>query len=291
MAVAIGGQAAKVRPGGILQAGCAAAAYAALGLAASRQGLWQGLAGQPLVLGLLVLLATLTFLALTVLTISGLVLARMPAWAEALGAVACGALWWAARHSGLPLLTDVLLILAAGLFGALLSRIVREKDILLPVALAAVLVDTWGVYLGFVSDISKTHPQVVAQLSASVPVAGKAMTALPVLGSIGVGDFAFMGLFLAAVARLRLRWRETLVWLVALLVLGPTLVMAVAALLGHPLEVLPGLVFIVIAVVAANRKHLALNRAEWFALLYTVLVVLGVIGTYSLVRALMHRAS
>lgn len=280
-----------MRPAGIVQAACAAAAYAALGWVGSRPESWKALEGRPFILAGAVLLATLIFLGLAVLTIAGLALARIGPWAEALAAVVCGGLWWAARKSGLPLLTDVLLILGAGLFGCLVSRIVREKAILLPVALTAVLVDTWGVYFGFVSDVSRHQPQVVSQLSAPLPVAAKALSAVPVLGSIGVGDFAFLGLFLAATARLGLQWRGTLAWVLGLLLVGPTAIMGISAAFGYQLDVLPGLFFLAVALVAANRRHFALKRPEWFALLYTVLVVLSVIGLYTLTRVLLRRGT
>lgn len=185
------------------------------------------------------------------------------------------------------MLADVALIIGAGLFGALASLIVREKDLLLPVALTAVIVDVWGVYWGFVAEVTKTAPQIASSLSAAVPVAAKAMVPVPVLGSVGIGDFAFCGLFLSVVWRFGLEWRPTLAYIVLAVSLGPMVAMGLPALFGYSLDTLPGLPFIAIAVVGASRRHLQVPRAMKFALLYTALLTGGVIAAYTAARALL----
>ena len=76
-----------MRPAGIVQAACSAAAYGALGWVTSRPESWKALEGRPFILAGAVLFATLIFLGLAVLTIAGLALARIGPWAEALAAV------------------------------------------------------------------------------------------------------------------------------------------------------------------------------------------------------------
>ena len=186
----------------------------------------------------------------------------------------------------MPMLADIALILGAGLIGALVSRIIREKDLLLPVALTAVIVDIWGVYWGFVSDVSKSAPAVVASLSAAVPVAAKDMVPFPMLGSVGIGDFAFAGLFLAVVWRMGMEWKRTLAYILIALVVGPIVFMGVPSLLNYRLDVLPGLPFIAVAVIIACRRHLQMSRATAFALLYTALLTGGILGAYTGARAL-----
>ena len=181
-----------------------------------------------------------------------------------------GAAFGAARLGHVAAVGDLLLVIGATFMGALASRVVRERNMLVPVAVAAAAVDTWGVYWGFVAKVAEKAPQVVAQFSAAVPVA--ALVEVPLLKSIGVGDFLFMGLFVAAVYRMHLNVRATLWALFAVFLVVPV----VFSIAGVP--ALPGLPFLGLAVLAANWRHFRFSRAEKFALLYATLAVAALIG-------------
>jgi hypothetical protein len=167
----------------------------------------------------------------------------------------------------LELIGDLCLFIAATFFGVLASRIIKERNIVVPVAAAAAAVDTFGVYWGPVAEIARRAPHLAKQLSAAVPGSNIPEAPIPQLGYIGVGDFLFMGLFVAAVYRLGMNARGTL----RALFLAFLAVPVVFALTNLP--ALPGLVFLGLAVVAANRRYFSFSRAEKFALAYAAVVV------------------
>jgi hypothetical protein len=172
-----------------------------------------------------------------------------------------------ARNIFLELVGDLCLFMAAAFFGVLASRIIRERNILVPVAFAAAAVDTFGVYWGPVAEIARRAPHLVKQLSAAVPGSTIPQAPIPQLGYVGVGDFLFMGLFVAAIYRLGMNARGTL-WALFLAFLAVPVVFAVTNL-----PALPGLVFLGLAVVAANWRYFSFSRAEKFALLYAAVAV------------------
>jgi hypothetical protein len=276
-----------LRAAGLLQTAAAAAVYVLLGWVASRSEIWAAIERSLPLLIAGAIIATGLFLALALFAIAGIVRAELKPWQQILGLVLCAAVGVSGRKLHAPMAADIALILGAGLFGALLSRIIREKDLLLPVALTAVIVDTWGVYWGFVADLSKSAPKVVSNFSASVPVAAKSMVPIPMLGSVGIGDFLFIGLFLAVVWRLQLEWRRTIEYILIAMLLGPIVLLGVPALLHFNLQALPGLPLIVVAVVIACRRHLPMTRTTAFALLYTALVTCGILGAYVAGRAIL----
>ena len=201
-----------------------------------------------------------------------------------LSLAAAGAKIGAVRLSSnlfLELIGDLCLFVAAILFGVLASRIIRERNILVPVAVAAAAVDTFGVYWGPVAEITKRAPELAKHLSAAVPGADIPAIPVPQLSYIGVGDFLFMGLFVAAVYRLGLNRRGTL-WALFIAFL---IVPGVFAITNLP--ALPGLVFLGLAVVIANWRYFRFSRAEKFALLYAgIAVVVLIMLVWGLKQAL-----
>jgi len=205
----------------------------------------------------------------------GLVVRLPLSWQAQLGLTAASGLASAgAKVAGVTLVGDLFLFIAATFFGALVSRLIKERNLVVPVAVVAGAVDTYGVYWGFVAMVAERAPKIVQQLSAAVPGAAVPGMLVPLLSAIGIGDFLFMGLFVGAVHRLGMNMRATLWALFAILVIVPV----VFAIIGVPAPVLPGLVFVGIAVLAANWRHFHFSRAEKFALLYATAAVAAVIA-------------
>jgi len=255
----------------------AAAAYLLLGLLGESE---RWVAAVPAWLALAIALAAGgAFVAIAVAMVA--LICRLPlTWMAQLGlAAAFGAACAAARIAHISLLGDLLLVVAATFVGALVSRVVRESNMLVPVVVAAAVVDTWGVYWGFVAEMSKRAPQVVKHFSATVPAATAVETPVPLLGAVGIGDFLFMGLFVAAVYRLHMSARATL-WALFVALLAVPVVFGLADILagGPVVPALPGLPFLGLGVVVANWGHFRFSRAEKFALLYAAVAVGGVIG-------------
>jgi hypothetical protein len=188
----------------------------------------------------------------------------------------------ASEGSPIALVRSVALMIAATAFGVMASRIVRERNLLVPVAVVAGAVDIWGVYFGFVAEVQKKAPEIAQHLSAAVPAASAAQVPVPLLSAVGPGDFLFMGLFVAAVRRLRMNLRATLWALFVAFLIVP----AVFAVAGLP--ALPGLPFIGVAVIVANWRHFRFSRAEKFAVLYAVLGIAAAVGVGLGVRELLR---
>ncbi len=150
--------------------------------------------------------------------------------------------------------------------GILLSRIVREANVLLPVALVAMPIDYLGAMtpIGFTQNAVQQHPEVVRAVSIPVPMVG----GLHTIGFIGPGDALFLAFFLGIVQRLNLNMRGTFWGMYGLLTLTMLIVLRtnvnIAALIPMGL-----------AVLIANWRAFRLQRSEVFATLYALIVVLG----------------
>jgi prepilin signal peptidase PulO-like enzyme (type II secretory pathway) len=233
------------------------------------------LAGLPYVKGLppLVgtLVATVLFLLLALLIIHDL--ARLPlAPLYDLAGVVIGLGAWfevsglARHHATLrPLLgaaSGVLFLLACVFCGRLLSLIVRERNILLPVAIMAGLADLYTVFFGFTGKTLAHAPRLVEKLSVGIPKVGSATGAtggagLSHIATAGLGDFIFLAFFFVAVHRFQLRDKRTF-WAI----FGCLLAGMVAVLLIPSLPALPLLPFIVVGFLVANAGAFKLSRTE-----------------------------
>jgi hypothetical protein len=163
--------------------------------------------------------------------------------------------------------------LACSFFGIALSRIVREPNVLLPVALVAMPVDYIGAMtnIGFTQNVVRSHPQIVQAVSVPVPTVG----GLQPIGFIGPGDALFLAFFLAAVLRLNLNIRGTFWWMYGLL----TGTMLTVLLTGINVA---ALVPMGLAVLIANGRQMRLQRSEVFATTYAVaLILLLVVAFYT----------
>jgi hypothetical protein len=203
--------------------------------------------------------------------------------------VVFGGCFGAARLAHLQLAGDALLVIAAVFAGRLVSRMLREPSILVPVAVVAAAVDFWGVYWGFVAHVSKVAPKVAQSFSAPVPQIANMPVQVPMVGAVGIGDFLFLALFVAALYRLGLSLKRTFWALVIALTAGPTLAFVISRFVFHyELKALPGLPFIGLAVLAANWRQVRPSREERVALLYAAATVAAVIGVYVGIRHVVH---
>ena len=179
-----------------------------------------------------------------------------------------------------PLLMGLTITLAFGFFGILLSRIIREPNVLLPVALVAMPIDYLGAMtpIGFTQNAVTTNPALVRALSVPVPSVGgggQPHGGIHPIAFIGPGDALFMAFFFAVVLRLDLNVRGTFWWMYGLLTATMLLVLFsnvnIAALIPMGL-----------AVLIANGRFFKLKREEAFATLYAGLLIIAlVIGFYA----------
>lgn len=128
----------------------------------------------------------------------------------------------AISQQGLPMWT-------VGL-GAGLALLLKDKNMLLPVAIFLALFDIFLVFtpVGFVQQLMKSHPKLLPAMAHQIPqVATKPQeTGVPVgtFAYIGPADFLFMGMFFVAVFRFGMRTKETFRWLLVALALYLSLI-------------------------------------------------------------------
>ncbi|MFQ3610724.1 MAG: hypothetical protein SNJ72_04425 [Fimbriimonadales bacterium] len=170
----------------------------------------------------------------------------------------------------------LLLVSAVGL-GTLLSRIVREKNLLVPVVPFAAMVDVLTVLApgGFVKRVMEQAPEIAERASVAVTAVPSAMETfervVPIV-IIGVGDFVFLALYAACLWRFQLRVRPTAIGLFLVLWVYLMIVM-----LGYAPK-LPALVPMAVAFLAINWREFRLSPQEKFASLLVVGLVIGFIG-------------
>lgn len=172
------------------------------------------------------------------------------------------------------LLLGLFITLACTFFGILLSRIVREANILLPVALIAMPIDYIGAMtpIGFTQNAVAQHPGIVHAVSVPVPTVG----GLHPISYIGPGDALFMAFFFAVVLRLGMNDRGTFWWMYGFLTIAMLLVLAL------PDFNIAALVPMGLAVLVANWRAFRLKRAEAFAVLYAGSLVLALVTGFYL---------
>ncbi len=159
---------------------------------------------------------------------------------------------------------NLFLPVAAALVGAGVGRVIRHPNTLLAAAGFAVFFDIVMVTMGTVAVLLKNNSRIVTAFSVGGGVAGGpplsrpgfAPPPPPLTGvTIGPADVLFLGLFLSAIAYLRLSERATLVWMFGLL----TLALVFVELRGLPI---PALAPMGVAVLLANARHAAFSRQE-----------------------------
>lgn len=201
----------------------------------------------------------------------------------------------------LGIIVPFFLICAGTFFGRLIANVIRERAILLPVALISGMIDLWGVYWGPVSAMSESAPAAVsgigsaATVSASVPQVAVDHLSGPLAilaqitppDTIGIGDFVFLALFMTCAYKLGFSARRTMWGIFTGLLLASTIMSFDGlTLFGHDftIDYLPGLLFICGGVVLFNLRTWKLSRQEWAMTGVLVAILAGLIG-WGIVRA------
>ena len=233
----------------------------------------------------LVLSSTLTFMLLQLWLAQAVAAARPRPLLCGGAAVVCALLWGLFARLATPygphppvLLTFVLgfaVTLGCTFLGILLSRIIREQNVLLPVAIVAMPIDFLGAMtpIGFTAHVVAQHPDFVKHVSVPVPGVGSATHygGLAPIGFIGPGDVLFVAFFFAVVLRLHMNVRGTFWWIYGLLTVTMLFVLSpygfnIAALVPMGL-----------AVLIANLRFFKLRREEVFATLYAGLLIVALV--------------
>jgi hypothetical protein len=147
--------------------------------------------------------------------------------------------------------------------GAMIASLLREKNILIPVAIFLV---SWDIFLvlsptGFTQKMMKSAPAVLQQGGLSLPKsqAGGATVSTvtnAVAGYVGPADLVFLGAFFLAMFRFKMKPDKTFRVLVPVLIAYMVIVLATGISL-------PALVPIGIVVLAVNWSEFKLTKDEW----------------------------
>ncbi len=164
-----------------------------------------------------------------------------------------------------------LLMLSAIGLGCLLSRIIRERNLLVPVVPFAALIDALTVLtpVGFVKRVMETAPAVLERAAvailASPGLATPAVKRVVPIALVGAGDFVFLALYAACLYRFGLRPFATAVGL--FLTLWAYLVLVMVGVT----PALPALVPMAVVILAVNWRAFQLSRQEKWASLLVLL--------------------
>ena len=178
-----------------------------------------------------------------------------------------------------PIFWGLTITLGCAFFGILLSPIIREPNVLLPVALVSMPIDYIGAMtsIGFTQNAVANNPHLVQALSVPVPHVGSAghHGILQPIGFIGPGDALFMAFFFAVVLRLDLNKRGTFWWMYGLLT--ATMLLVLFTGLGIAALIPMGL-----AILIANYCFFRLKREEVFATIYAAGLILIFVSSFYL---------
>ncbi len=171
---------------------------------------------------------------------------------------------------------DVSFLLACLCLGKLLSRIVRERAMTLPVCVVAGLADVFTVFFGPTGQALEKVPELVKKLSLAVPQAGSAagpegVRGLAHVASMGLGDFIFLALFMALAVRYAFPAGRTFVAVVAAACAGIVLALAV----NIPMPLLP---YMATGFILANARQFRLSPQERRDLLIALGVLVAVLA-------------
>lgn len=184
-----------------------------------------------------------------------------------------------------------LLIWCLGL-GVLVAQLIKEKNLILPVAFFLAGFDAFLVLTPYAptAKIVEQNPAVFQSVASAVPKAREAKPAekpkeakLEPLAFIGPADFLFAAVFFALLFRFQMRVRETALWLAPVLVLYLLVVLS-----PFGLGMLPALVPIGGTVLLVNRKEFTLTKDEIQATWAVAVIALALAG-FGLYQRINHK--
>jgi hypothetical protein len=165
--------------------------------------------------------------------------------------------------------------------GALLATLVKEKNIILPIAIFLAAYDFFLVLTpwGFTQTLLKVAQPVFKKVAAQIP----AVTSAPTHGLaapqayVGMADLVFLAMFFIALFRFRMRTKATLYAVIPALVAYLLIVLFLGdvTLFGFSLSALPALVPIGLAVLLVNWAEFKLNRDEKISTVVLAVLAIG----------------
>jgi hypothetical protein len=261
--------------GGALPASSRQPRASAVWFAAALVVIYALLAGAPFIRGIPAAVGSIGVTVLFILAaMSGaaaLAAISMSWLGEVLGMLACLGVWYVVAGIGessdlgralaVPA-ADVFFLVACVLAGRLLARILRDRNLLLPVCVVLALADVFTVFLGPTRLALEEMPELVSKLSIKLPRVGSAagpegVAGLVHLATMGPGDLVFLSFFFVAAVRFGLSVRASFAGIFMLVAVGLAIIVA----LPRPIPV-PVLPLMAVGFLIANRGKFKLTRAE-----------------------------
>lgn len=176
--------------------------------------------------------------------------------------------------------------------GVLLSMAIRDKNLMIPVAIFLVGFDTFLVYNpeAPTAKMLRENPSIVQAVLYKIPDVkeqGAATGSVQDLAYVGPADFLFSATFFTLLFRHRMKTRQTLNWLIPVLILNILLVGTVGSLikLGPiSLATMPAMVPIGLTVLLVNRREFKLNKQELLGVLLVATLAVS-LASYGIYRA------
>jgi hypothetical protein len=168
----------------------------------------------------------------------------------------------------------------AGL-GALLATLIKEKNIILPIAIFLAAYDFFLILTpwGYGEKLMKVALPVFRQVAAQIPSASAVPThGLATPGAyVGMADLVFLSMFFIALFRFQMRTRQTLYAVVPALIVYLYIVMMLGnkELFGFKLGALPAMVPIGLAVLIVNWREFKLNKDEKLSTIVLAVLAVG----------------
>lgn len=149
--------------------------------------------------------------------------------------------------------------------GALVALLIKDKNLIVPIAIFLAGLDVFLVFnpQAWTSKIVRQNPAVFQSMAVKIPAA-RATTTAPTGAKIvnqafvGPADLLFIATFFVILSRFKMRVRETVKWMVPVMVLY--LILVLTPQLG--LSMLPALVPIGLTVLIVNRKEFTMTKEE-----------------------------
>ena len=170
--------------------------------------------------------------------------------------------------------------------GALLSTLIREKNLIVPIAIFLALLDMFLVLtpIGLTQKMLTEHKEQSQKVLYDVP-APKTQATKPgetpkrpaSLAYVGPADFLFLGMFFVAIYRFKLRSKETIRAIVPVLAcyLMVVLVFGGVRVFGVSLGALPALLPIGATIFIVNRKEFKMTKDEIASTALIAFLMLG----------------
>lgn len=162
--------------------------------------------------------------------------------------------------------------------GAVISSLLREKNILIPVAIFLIGFDIFLVLtpVGVTQRLMKANPNLLNQVGMAIPkvttyVQNVNNATVAKAGLVGPADLVFLGAFFLAMYRFDMRPKETLKVMIPVLIGYMVLVL----LTGWAL---PALVPIGLVTLFVNRNEFNMNKDEKASTAVLALIVLAILG-------------